>query len=440
MKEKEKGETKLFFQRTDTSYKKYLLIFSIIGVGLIIFCIINEHTELMSIMGLLMTLLILQLGKVQAPEKFVLPLVFISIILFIGVNDALVRGFWLAFLLSVAPYYKFKIMLRSSSSIFEQKFTVFQDEKQLLNNSIKEIKKEKNTIKETLTRYERLYELSRDMAHIEESNEIAERALAYISLKGDFRFIAFYKETPEGYIYITSKGNGGYDINDIDVIRKEAARRNSYLEFPLIAGKEKLGKIICDGVMDDKQVEEVRVLVHQITLGYQKTLLYEKVRELSRKDGLTGLYLRRYLNQRLHEEVKRAKREKYNIAFAMIDLDNFKEYNDKYGHPMGDRALEKVSEIVRQNIYGSDFAGRYGGEEFCIYMPHAEKEGAVKKINNIRKMVELKTPVTVSIGLCLFPEDASTPNTLIECADKALYKAKKCGKNCIKTYETEAKT
>jgi diguanylate cyclase (GGDEF)-like protein len=177
----------------------------------------------------------------------------------------------------------------------------------------------------------------------------------------------------------------------------------------------------------------------------ENSLLYEKVEKLSITDGLTKLVVHRYFQEALIKEIKSAEKGNYPVSLFMIDIDYFKEYNDRYGHPTGDIVLQKVAQILLDNARSTDIVARYGGEEFGIILPHTDKNGAITLGKRITKAVEeYKFPkednrrgrkITVSIGLATYPDDVLTSSALIDEADKALYQAKKNGKNQICFYK-----
>jgi diguanylate cyclase (GGDEF)-like protein len=123
----------------------------------------------------------------------------------------------------------------------------------------------------------------------------------------------------------------------------------------------------------------------------------------------------------------------------MIDVDNFKSFNDQYGHLVGDAILREVARVIKETIRSMDFIGRYGGEELCIVLAETDKDQALLAAERIRQAVEGRSirvydevmKVTISIGLSTYPKDAQTDKSLIEKADKALYKAKLSGKNKV---------
>ena len=143
----------------------------------------------------------------------------------------------------------------------------------------------------------------------------------------------------------------------------------------------------------------------------------------------------------MDEELGRAARFSHTLSLIMLDIDDFKEFNDTYGHPRGDRVLQSVSDVIRANLREMDIAARYGGEEFVVVLPETDSEGALAVAERIRADVEkfefvggegLK-PVhkSVSVGVATYPDDATSQSRLIEMADKAMYSAKRAGKNKV---------
>lgn len=166
--------------------------------------------------------------------------------------------------------------------------------------------------------------------------------------------------------------------------------------------------------------------------------LNEYFHKASLTDMLTGLYNYGHFNERIKEEIARADRYKRNVALAMIDLDLFKEYNDKFGHEKGNEALIRVGEILKQTCRHADIPFRYGGEEFAVIMPETS-EAAKSGAERLRKAVgQTKFPgrqITISVGVSYHPWPHNTRFSLVERADKALYRAKAQGRNQICVYE-----
>ncbi len=159
----------------------------------------------------------------------------------------------------------------------------------------------------------------------------------------------------------------------------------------------------------------------------------EELEMLSITDGLTGLVNHRFLIQKLNEEGIRASRYKHEFSVLMADVDHFKQYNDEFGHPAGDEVLRRVADIIRASVRPGDTAARYGGEEYAIVMPETPGPEAFEIAEHIRARVASEAfpgrRITLSIGVAEFPSDADLPHAVIAAADKALYEAKREGRN-----------
>jgi two-component system, cell cycle response regulator len=179
--------------------------------------------------------------------------------------------------------------------------------------------------------------------------------------------------------------------------------------------------------------------------------LNQRLEGLTMQDGLTGLYNHRAFQQRLREEVARASRANKPLSLLFFDIDHFKKYNDTNGHPAGDELLKGIAGILtgdsRLNteknwgVRASDIVARYGGEEFAVLLPETPLEGAGIKAERIRKSIaghnfqhmesQPEKRVTVSIGVACFPDDANRAADLVDCADKAMYLAKRTGRDRV---------
>lgn len=181
-----------------------------------------------------------------------------------------------------------------------------------------------------------------------------------------------------------------------------------------------------------RKLFESRARFNDYNLLQAQNTLY---RELSQRDGLTGLYNRSYLEQVLNESVRHAEKTGKNLSFIMLDIDHFKNFNDTWGHQEGDRALAFVARIIRDSLREQDVATRYGGEEFSIVLAGADLFIANIVAERIRRSCEARSislgkykTLTVSLGISLF-RPGETPECLIRRADEALYRAKKNGRN-----------
>jgi diguanylate cyclase (GGDEF)-like protein len=165
---------------------------------------------------------------------------------------------------------------------------------------------------------------------------------------------------------------------------------------------------------------------------------YERTERSAVSDGLTGLFNQAYFRHALRREVQRGRRHSFHVSVLLFDLDDFKTLNDTRGHLEGDRVLVKTSGLVKQTLREVDIAARYGGEEFAVILPDTLRTGGYVVAERIRRLVEerfrrsRKTPgVTLSGGVATFPDDAASPEELIQKADQGLYRSKADGKNRI---------
>ncbi|MDA3800360.1 MAG: diguanylate cyclase [Kiritimatiellae bacterium] len=180
-----------------------------------------------------------------------------------------------------------------------------------------------------------------------------------------------------------------------------------------------------------------RVKVHAELQQYKKAL-----QRLASLDELTGLDNRRFFFKKAEMELMRVQRYKRSLSVMIYDLDNFKKINDTYGHPFGDKVLKKVAEITKETFREVDMFGRLGGEEFAVMVPETNLQGAITAAERFRQAIAnmevetddgKKVPVSISIGLSMYPSNGCDLTTLIKGADVALYQAKKNGKNQLST-------
>lgn len=175
------------------------------------------------------------------------------------------------------------------------------------------------------------------------------------------------------------------------------------------------------------------------TVSMENLCMFERVRELAIKDGLTGLFTHRAFQTRLEEEILRAARTKIPFTLIMSDIDHFKAYNDTYGHQAGDTVLKAVAQNLADNVRDIDFVARYGGEEFAVILTGVGKARAAGVAEHIRTTLEGRrfsfngavTRVTASFGVAEFPGEAAISSQLVRAADERLYRAKKTGRNRV---------
>ncbi len=212
---------------------------------------------------------------------------------------------------------------------------------------------------------------------------------------------------------------------------------------PVVSGDEILGVIGIVGKEDLPFTADNRKaagrFVGQVSALVNLALLDRQNVENAARDGLTGLYNRRYFDERLVEELSRSQRGSAPVAVLLMDIDHFKLVNDTHGHPVGDLVLREVARGVRESLRDIDVLCRYGGEEFVAILPGCSVGEASAAAERVRRTVEslygrvpaVPAPVTVSIGVASFPHPFSTPSGLVKGADDALYSAKQRGRNQV---------
>ncbi|MDO8603622.1 MAG: sensor domain-containing diguanylate cyclase [Candidatus Omnitrophota bacterium] len=210
------------------------------------------------------------------------------------------------------------------------------------------------------------------------------------------------------------------------------------IAIPLVS-EEKIVGVLCVENISRGYFQNFLILAGQFAIQLQKVILYKKVQDMAITDSLTEVSTRRYFLERFREEVRRSMRRKTSLSFLMIDLDHFKEKNDKFGHLVGDVVLKEIAQILKSNLREIDIIGRYGGEEFGVVLAGISREGAFQVAERLRSSIEHsvfkaydeKVSGTISIGISVFPEDGVEENSLIESADRSLYKAKEKGRNRV---------
>lgn len=228
---------------------------------------------------------------------------------------------------------------------------------------------------------------------------------------------------------------------------KDMIAGTSYLCLPMNANGELTGIMILFGAKDaagaplpvPERVEALAsVVIEKIGLAIANIRLRDTLRHNSIIDALTGLYNRRYMEETLRREISRAERMDKPIGVMMLDVDHFKRFNDTHGHDAGDLILREAAQVMKKIARKSDFACRFGGEEFILVMPDADSAIMVTRAETVRNEIRNLTvsyggqsigPVSVSIGIAVFPRSGLTSELLIKAADDALYQAKMNGRD-----------
>jgi diguanylate cyclase (GGDEF)-like protein len=218
--------------------------------------------------------------------------------------------------------------------------------------------------------------------------------------------------------------------NSVDALNAGA---DAYMMKPL--NIEELMGHIGDALNRQRAIIETRELL------FAERKKREFYQYLSIIDGLTDLYNHRHFHELLTQEVARSVRYDHPLSLLMVDIDDFKRFNDSFGHPAGDKALQGIARLFRENCRRVDYICRYGGEEFAVITPETSGKNAIHLARRlVSKVREMKIPIyestieeglTISIGLAGYPTDAKTKEELILKADKYLLEAKKAGKDCF---------
>jgi diguanylate cyclase (GGDEF)-like protein len=215
-----------------------------------------------------------------------------------------------------------------------------------------------------------------------------------------------------------------------------------YICAPLMSRGEATGTIYLETVQGSEPLSAKKPLVdamsEQIMLALTNLKLQETLRGQSVRDPLTGLFNRRYMDETLGREIRRAVREGHTLGIIMFDIDHFKAFNDTLGHEAGDAVLQKLSEFILEHFRGEDIACRFGGEEFILILPNASLDDTYKRAESLRKAVKqldvyhrgtLLDKLTLSIGVAIFPDHGNDAEALLRTVDQALYRAKNEGRD-----------
>ena len=227
-----------------------------------------------------------------------------------------------------------------------------------------------------------------------------------------------------------------------------------YLCVPMIAQGEVLGVVhlrhnpLAAASADSTASLNERLavtLAEQVAVALMNSKLREALRNQSIRDPLTGLFNRRYMEETLEREMRRAERSHQPLGVVMLDLDHFKHFNDTYGHDAGDEMLRLVARLLQTGTRAEDVACRYGGEEFVVILPNSTLADTTRRAEQLRqraRQIRLKlhghpdADVSLSLGVAAFPTHGSTADTLLRVADQSLYRAKHEGRDRVVAAQT----
>jgi diguanylate cyclase (GGDEF)-like protein len=231
------------------------------------------------------------------------------------------------------------------------------------------------------------------------------------------------------------------------ITRADGEKRTVTISTSVLQGEEGVPYVLAvmADITERKQAEEALRKANE-TLQAQLSeinILHETLREQAVRDPLTGLYNRRYLSEAIQREISRARRKDYLISVMIVDIDNFKQFNDSYGHDFGDEILIALGSLLQNNVRIGDIACRFGGDEFIVIMPDIKPKDAEHRAQMLVRAINTmpfqqngtEISASVSIGVALYPQHGSNSDDLFRCADAALYHAKQAGRNCVQVWE-----
>jgi diguanylate cyclase (GGDEF)-like protein len=221
--------------------------------------------------------------------------------------------------------------------------------------------------------------------------------------------------------------------------------KNSYLCVPVMTQGGTAGILHLQSMSSTREPFESELLMtssfaEQVGLSIANIKLQEALRQQSTRDALTGLYNRRYLEESMEREIRRAARSDQPVGIIMFDLDHFKTFNDTFGHDAGDSVLREVGSFLQKSVRAEDVPCRFGGEEFLLILPGADLEGTHSRAERLRSQVKQLSvmhqgkplgTITISVGVAAFPGHGSAIKDLIAAADGALYAAKRGGRDRV---------
>lgn len=236
------------------------------------------------------------------------------------------------------------------------------------------------------------------------------------------------------------------DINGVELIRrlKKIDRRINIIGMTVYSFVSSAVEAMKEGVyaylLKPLNIEELNLVLRR---AIENTFLLiqagqrQYYQDISTMDGLTGVFNHRHFHEMLEWKISHLNRSPQSFSLFIIDIDNFKKYNDTQGHVGGDKVLHDFAQLLASSTRDNDMVFRYGGEEFAVILGETDQANALKVGERLLAMVRSRLPVTISVGLATFPKNAQTKADLVVRADKALYRAKSTGKNRICTFDEE---
>ena len=362
---------------------------------------------------------------------------------------------WLAAFYFVLELYRLKYV--SMQNKMQEEFDILDREITLKDSEIAENNKRTSAIIQQIENFQTMgrmiqsFEASlNEQEIIEKSGDLAERFIG----KGNWKL----KKNVYGDIFAKYIKTTGMPliVTDLSSDRRFPTMQNRY--FSIIAVPVEVNGVFWGilrgtaskkNAFKDADLRLLSILSGIVSTVLNNAYLYLKIQDLAITDGLTGLYTQSYFKERLKEEMKRSKSNRVPLSVAILDIDFFKKINDAYGHQAGDVILRQVAALLRGRFRETDLLSRYGGEEFGVIMLHTDEKEAEKVLEEIRSSIEkerfflpiesyhpVQVRITVSIGFAeLNKKTAAVEDGIIKKADRALYEAKKAGRNCVAGFQ-----
>ena len=350
-----------------------------------------------------------------------------------------------------------------------------------LNNSLIKLRETDRSLKKRIYEINNLFEISSELYSILEFDQLINSVLLTIAgqLGVQRSFALLYDAQSNCFTRYYTKGYAPSEKEEIEFVvddplvsyfirnqrpvvlekLKKQPRMKKFIQklekleikilAPIVHSNRLNGIIGCGerlhgGPFAESDLQVFALLVSIISISISNAQMYEDMKKMSFTDAMTSLNNYRYFKTRMNEEINRARRGNTPVSLLMLDIDNFKNYNDTLGHQAGDEALRVIGWILKNAVRDEDIVNRYGGEEFSIILPGLDKKVISILAERIRQKVEEhpfykehiqpEKKLTISLGGAAFPEDADSFEELVKKADEALYYSKKSGRNCFTLY------
>ncbi|MBL8675821.1 MAG: diguanylate cyclase [Alphaproteobacteria bacterium] len=250
-------------------------------------------------------------------------------------------------------------------------------------------------------------------------------------------------EVPLEKLCVSAEVSLAFQKKTIQISSCSGSKKENYICLPILLRDEIYGvlSITFDSpTLSTAEQDLLAQITRNLALALTNLKLRDSLYEMSIRDYLTGLYNRRYMEEMLSKALANAKRKESNLGVIMLDIDYFKNFNDTYGHEMGDLILKKIGESLKEEFREGDILCRFGGEEFLIILIDSSEKTTLKRAESLREDVQnLHIPIgsqelkqlTISLGVATFPENGVTEKDLFHAVDKALYQAKEKGRNRV---------